>query len=84
METLMPALNETSKALYLGEVMADLLVFAFALAQWSRSGAAIFVTLLGLSMATGTMKIVLPGVQRLKVPCLCDDFQNSDSAPLGS
>src|SRR5437867_2340011 len=63
METLMPALNETSKALYLGEVMADLLVFAFALAQWSWSGTAIFVFLLGLSVATGAMKVVLPCVQ---------------------
>ena len=70
----MPALRTRAKLFILGEVMADLLVFAVALAQWSRSSAAIFVTLLGLSMAIGTMKIVLPGVQRLKVPCLCDDF----------
>ena len=58
----MPALTTRAKLFILGEVMADLLVFAVALAQRSRSSAAIFVTLLGLSMATGTMKIVLPGV----------------------
>lgn len=43
--------------------MAALLVVAFASAQWSWSGLGTFLLLLGLSVATGSMKVVLPRVQ---------------------
>jgi putative nucleotidyltransferase with HDIG domain len=59
----MPALPVRARLFIVGEVMAGLVVVAIALAQWSWSGAGIFVLLLGLSVATGAMKVVLPKVQ---------------------
>jgi putative nucleotidyltransferase with HDIG domain len=57
------ALTIRAKLFILAEVMAGLLVVAFAAAQWSWSGPGAFLLLLGLSVATGSMKVVLPRVQ---------------------
>jgi len=58
----MPALTIRAKLFILGEFIAALLVLAFALAQWTWSGAQTLLVLLGLSLATSTMKVVLPRV----------------------
>jgi len=58
----MSALPVRARLFILGEVLAGLLVVAVAWAQWSWSGPGIFLLLLGLSGATGAMKVNLPGV----------------------
>jgi putative nucleotidyltransferase with HDIG domain len=51
-----------AKLFILCEFVVALCVIAFSLANWSWSGAIPFLVLLGLSTATGAMKVVLPSV----------------------
>jgi len=59
----MSTLTIRTKLFIGGESCAALFVVAVALAHWSWSGAVLFLVLLGMSGATGAMKVVLPRVQ---------------------
>ena len=59
----MPPVPKHAKLFILCELAVALSVVSLALAQWSWSGAVSFLILLGLSTATGAMKVVLPGMQ---------------------
>ena len=58
----MSALPTRAKLFLLVELSAALFVLAFALAHWTWSSPGTFLLLLGVSIATGAMKVVLPGV----------------------
>ena len=59
----MPALTTRAKLFIFTELSLALLIMVFAVTQWSWSGPGTFLLFLGLSAATGTMKVALPRVQ---------------------
>lgn len=57
------AMNFKSKLWIAAQTVAALIAVSYALASWQSSGLSVFLVVLALAIATGTMKMSVPGVE---------------------